>query len=106
MARNKNSSIHEWISDGLKGLAVCVSGLIVFSYQQLNSTMRELTSVTRAIELRVTSIEVDRNAGKEQYKNFMQDVQNMKTDMMQVKERMNVIADFLAKISAPAVKKN
>lgn len=65
----------------------------------MNETMKELNVALKALDQRVTIIETDRSAVKEQYKGFMQDVQSMKMDMTQLKERVQTIADFLAKTS-------
>lgn len=96
MKRN-TSALEDWVNSGLKGLAVVTCGLVAYSYQELNGTMRELTSVTRAIELRVTAMEADRNAKLEQYKTTLSDVQDLKVQMSQVAIRIQTLADFVAR---------
>lgn len=100
----KNDQIREWLDSGLKGATVCICGLIVYSYQQLNGTLKELTIVTRAIELRVTAIEADRTAKGEQYRNFVtemqglkNDFQSLKVDFSQLTARFQTLADFIAR---------
>lgn len=100
----RNVDVQNWVDSGFKGAAVCICGLIVYSYQELNTTMKELTSVSRAIELRVTSIEADRTAKGEQYKMFVQEMQGLKTDFQglkvdfsQLAVRFQTMADFVAK---------
>lgn len=93
----KASSLEEWVNSGLKGLAVVTCALVAYSYRQLDGTMRELTSVTRAIELRVNSIEADRNAKLDQFKTIVTDVQELKVQMSQVTIRIQTLADFVAR---------
>ena len=100
----KNSDLQGWFEAGFRGLAITVCGLIVYSYQELNVTMKELISITRAIELRVTTIEVDRAGNKEGYKTLIVDVQEMKTKMAQMDARWQTFTDFVAKISAARIK--
>lgn len=96
MRKGKTDPVQKWIEAGFRGLMVCVCGLIVFSYQELNTTMKELTTVTRAIELRVTTIEAERAMNKDGYKLLQQDVQNAKVDLSQLTVRVQTLADFVA----------
>lgn len=99
-----NNKVQGMISDALKGLIVIGCGFIANSYHELNATMKDLTSVTRAIELRVNTIESDRSAKTEQYKSFVTEMQNMKTDYQalkvdfsQIQTRLQTMSDFIVK---------
>lgn len=94
---DKNDEIRMWIDSGFKALVACVCGLVVFSYQELNSTMKDLTIAIRGIEIRVTSIEVDKANYKDDYKRMVQDVKDMKQDMYQLTIRVQEIADFVGR---------
>lgn len=97
MSEEKPSLLKELFPDGIRGLFIVLVSLLTFFFQQLNGTMRELTAAIRTIELRVTQIEADRSAKSEQYRNVVQDVQEMKTQMAQISVLTKTMTEFMAK---------
>lgn len=84
MDKNRNDTFFEWFGEGFKGVITIAVSLMAFFAQQMSTTMKELTVAIRAIEIRVTSIEVARDSSLASYQKMGQDVQEMKNQITQV----------------------
>ena len=100
MARQKSSVpfwLQEWLSTVGKGIVILLYSLAAFFSSQLNSTMKELTSAIRAIELRVTRMETIRDQTAPAYDRLIIEFQEMKTSIAEIKSEVKAMAIMVDK---------
>lgn len=104
MPTKQKDAVQEWISNGIKYLAVCVISMGVYVFNNLNKTLEQMNVQLRVMEAhqietdkRVAAIEVSREINMASYQKMVADVSEMKQSMIQITMRVQTIAEFVAK---------
>lgn len=103
MSEGPKEVLQEWIGNGIKSLVFCVFAMFTFFVHQLNDSIGKLTEQLHTIEAhqieadkRIAAIEVSRQVSMVGYEKLQSDVQDMKTQLIQMVARTQTIADFIA----------
>ncbi len=104
----KKPVTQDWVDTGIKSLVFCVFTMFTFFVHQLNDSIAKLTEELHTIEVhqieidkRVLEIEVSRKISIAGYEKVVQDVQDLKTQMVQLVARTQTIADFISNNVSP-----
>lgn len=103
MAPKNSSSFTELLDNIIKPLAIVVFAMFSFFVHQLNDNIKGLSDEIHLVssrqvkdEERIQAIEVARQITMPGYEKLQSDVQDMKTQLIQLVARTQTIADFVA----------
>lgn len=106
MSQNIEPIAQEWLNSGFKGLLIALLSIGVYVFNSnstsLSHAIEELTTELRVVQAnqiktneKVQAIEVSRAASIPGYEKLQSEVQDIKTQVIQIVARQQTLADFV-----------